>query len=180
MKYTTFRGLLIGGGVLAVIGGIAGAALTCGGDSTTTATATATATAKNRPKQLPLASAGVLTAAPPTTSTDATSAPPTTDGTLRPVDTAVLGKIHTPLSGDKVKDAFPGATYKVSLYQDAGKTAPNRVKIDLDRDDKWDEKWTIETEDGKEKIKRQSAPNDDENYTLEYRLENQVWVPKKK
>ncbi|MEZ4472387.1 MAG: hypothetical protein R3F60_16640 [bacterium] len=38
---------------------------------------------------------------------------------------------------------------------------PNRLKIDLDRDEKWDEKWTVK--DGA--IQRDIAPADDERYT---------------
>lgn len=176
MKYNTFRALLIGGGILVVGAGITGAALTCSSDDPKGKAASATNAAPKR-SAAPSAS-GEVAAKPPATA--ATSAPTTPEGAIRPVDTAVLAKLHEKLLGDKVKDVFPGAAYKVSLYQDAGKALPNRLKIDLDRDEKWDEKWTIETEDGKEKIKRQVAPNDDENYSLEYRLENQAWIPKKK
>ncbi len=99
------------------------------------------------------------------------------DQPLRAIDEQILAKLGKSLGTDKIKDAIPGAA-KVSLYQDAGKSAPNRVKIDLDRDDKWDEKWTIEDDGGKPKVKRQIAPADDESYTVEYRLRDGKWVKK--
>ena len=64
--------------------------------------------------------------------------------------------------------------WKVNLYQDAGKKSVNRLKIDLDGDGKWDEKWTIEDD----QVKRQVAPADDERYTEEWRLRGDVWVRK--
>ncbi len=86
---------------------------------------------------------------------------------LRDVDFAVLRAARKPLKGDKVKDAFRSQTYKVNLYSDGGSGRVDRVKIDLDRDNAWDEKWTF---DG-ETVKREVAPNDDEKYSESYRLE---------
>jgi hypothetical protein len=48
----------------------------------------------------------------------------------------------------------------------------NRAKIDLDRDDKWDEKWTF---DGTN-ISRKVSPNDDEDYSQEYDWNGSEWV----
>ena len=89
----------------------------------------------------------------------------------------MLARIAGPVPGDRIKEAFPGRAYKVSIYKDAGHAKANRVKIDLDRNGKWDEKWTIE-DDGT--IKRQVAPRDDEDYTIEYRLRGETWEPKDK
>lgn len=72
------------------------------------------------------------------------------------------------ISGDKLKDATKGESYKINVYQDEGRTAANRLKVDVDRDDKWDEKWTFH-DDGT--ISREIAPNDDEQYTA-----RQVWT----
>ena len=98
---------------------------------------------------------------------------------LRPFDSEVAALGERALSGDKLKDAIPGRPFKVNLYQDAGKKKANRLKLDLDRDDKWDEKWTFEEEGGRVEVKRQVAPADDEQYTEEYRLRGGRWVRKK-
>ncbi|HKA86198.1 MAG TPA: hypothetical protein VKE22_00985 [Haliangiales bacterium] len=92
---------------------------------------------------------------------------------LRPGDQKILERIKQPL-GDKGKNAVPESGWKVNLYQDAGKTSVNRLRIDLDGDGRWDEKWTI---DGGE-IKREVAPAHDERYTEEWRLRGGVWVRK--
>lgn len=75
------------------------------------------------------------------------------------------------LSSDKAKDVTSGRPYKVNLYQDSGHSQVNRAKIDLDRNDKWDEKWTF---DG-DRITRQIAPDDDENYTKTLIFEGGAW-----
>ena len=49
----------------------------------------------------------------------------------------------------------------MNLYQDDGHSSVNRAKVDLDRDDKWDEKWTFKGDT----IQRKVAPKDDEQYT---------------
>lgn len=53
-----------------------------------------------------------------------------------------------------------------------GFTTWNRLKIDLDGDKKYDEKWNFR-DDGT--VARFVAPDDDENYTVEYRLTKDVW-----
>ena len=178
MKFKTFRTLLLGVAVLAVGGGIAGACLTCKGDDKAAPSASSNplstaasshATSTQPPKSVPAGTAS---------GEQAPSGSPSSEGTLRPLDEQILKRIHEPMSGDKVKDAFPGDKAKVSLYQDSGKTSINRLKIDLNRNDKWEEKWTIESEGGKEKIKRQVAPNDDESYSVEYRLVEGKWARK--
>ncbi|MDY0060380.1 MAG: hypothetical protein RBU45_11255 [Myxococcota bacterium] len=45
-------------------------------------------------------------------------------------------------SGDKVKDLFRGAGPKVNLYDDDKDGAWDRAKVDADRNDDWEEKWT--------------------------------------
>jgi hypothetical protein len=96
---------------------------------------------------------------------------------LRAIDQQVLARVSQDITGDKVKDAIPG-TAKVNLYKDAGQAKVNRLKIDLDRDEKWDEKWDFEVEGGEQKVKRHVAPADDEQYTEEYRLEGGAWKRK--
>ncbi len=102
--------------------------------------------------------------------------PPQVDppGTLRArsYDAEILAARTRHLSSDKEKDVTKGKPYKVNLYQDAGKTTVNRAKIDLDRDDKFDEKYTF---DGDE-ITLQRAPADDEQYTETFHWTGDAWL----
>ncbi len=99
--------------------------------------------------------------------------------TLRAFDEPILALAERGISGAKVKDALKGRAYKVNLYRDAGQPGVNRLKIDLDRDDKWDEKWTFVKPGSRDGgVKRQVAPNDDEVYSVEYRLLHGKWVLK--
>lgn len=78
----------------------------------------------------------------------------------------------------KVKDVFPDRPYKVNLYEEDGVLA--RAKIDLNRNGKWDEKWTFAPGSGAGEpvVKRQVSPSDDDaNYTLSYKLVDRAWVP---
>lgn len=90
----------------------------------------------------------------------------------RPWDSFLVGKAGNNLGSDKVKDATGRTSYKVNLYQDAGQASMNRAKVDLDRDEKWDEKWTF-APDG---ITRQVAPNDDEQYSQTFLWSGGAWV----
>jgi hypothetical protein len=94
------------------------------------------------------------------------------DHPLRDLDRAILARVEKNIASAKEKDALRGQPYKVNLYRDAGQPGVNRLKIDLDRDDRDDEKWTFEP-DGR--VKRQVSPADDERYTVEYRLEGDRW-----
>jgi hypothetical protein len=163
MKYRTFR-WIVRGGLIAAVGGAALWFFT-------------------RPKPIPPVlpkpdPAPVAAPAPVPAPAPAPVAAPVTapaEGVpLRAGDTKILEAIKRPLSGDKGKDAVRGSGWKVNLYRDAGKKAVNRLKIDLDGDGKWDEKWTIEDD----QVKRQVAPADDEHYTEEWRLRGDVWVRK--
>ncbi len=180
MKYTTFRNLLLAGGACVVLG--AGAYACSRGSSGSSASgvpssSATTATTATAPSTV---GTGVVVVTPPdpTPGAPATSAAPssTTAGNdLRPVDRDILAWRKTAsIGGDKAKDVFPGKPYKVDAYKDEGKTGISRVKVDLDRDGKWDEKWDF---DG-DKVKRKVAPADDENYQLELRLDGDHWRPK--
>ncbi|MFN7975357.1 MAG: hypothetical protein U0166_23890, partial [Acidobacteriota bacterium] len=93
---------------------------------------------------------------------------------------AILDRAAQNISGDKVKDAFPGEYYKVNLYRDAGEAKVNRLKIDLDRDDRFDEKWTFLPAGPADQVKRQVSPQDDDtSYTVEYMLRAERWVQTK-
>ncbi|MBK9648117.1 MAG: hypothetical protein IPO67_23685 [Deltaproteobacteria bacterium] len=91
---------------------------------------------------------------------------------MRPEDVTALEYRGRDIGSDKLKDVSKGRSFKVNVYQDAGHSTANRVKIDLDRDDKWDEKIDFKPEG----VIRQVAPNDDENYTQTYRLVDGAWV----
>jgi hypothetical protein len=112
----------------------------------------------------------------PVSEADAQAAvsPPPGAVPMRPMDAEILSLVATGIAGGKGKDAVPGRSWKVNLYQDPGNQSVNRLKIDLDRDEKWDEKWSWEP-DG---LQRQMAPNDDEVYSQKmwFRPDLQVWV----
>jgi hypothetical protein len=116
----------------------------------------------------------------PSATTPTPIPPPTAAGgtPLRDMDREILLRANQDIDGDKVKDAIPGGAWKLNLYKDAGEPRVNRAKVDLDRDDKWDEKWTFAREGDRDEVKRQVAPNDDESYTEEYRLRGGTWVKK--
>lgn len=111
--------------------------------------------------------------APPGAAEPAARNEPAAAGELREVDTLLLELLELPVQ-DKIKDASKGRAFKINLYSDEGQRF-NRAKVDLDRDDKWDESWTLEA-DGR--IERKVAPNDDENYTQRFTLEARArWQP---
>ncbi|WAS05113.1 hypothetical protein LQF76_14025 [Gloeomargaritales cyanobacterium VI4D9] len=92
---------------------------------------------------------------------------------LRTVDREVLDLIRRRKADrDKVKDALPGRTYKVNLYRDQGFNRWNRLKIDLDKDNRWDEKWTIKDNFV---IIRQVSSRDDEVYDQRFTLAGDQW-----
>jgi hypothetical protein len=173
LKYTTFRNLLLVGGACVVVG--AGAYACSRSTSGSSASGLPSSSASS---PAPTAPATVLVVTPPDPSPAApvTSAPASatiaSSNGLRPVDRDILAWRKTAtMTGDKAKDVFPGKPYKVDGYKDEGKTGVSRVKVDLDRDGKWDEKWDF---DG-DKVKRKVAPADDENYQQEFRLEGEAW-----
>lgn len=95
-------------------------------------------------------------------------------GDVRDVDKLLmLDWAGRSISSPKLKDITKGRPYKVNVYQDAGKSAVNRAKVDLDRDDKWDEKWTFEEGGG---ITRKVAPSDDEDYSTVEVWNGERWM----
>jgi hypothetical protein len=108
-------------------------------------------------------------AATPTTATATTT---TADG-LRPVDRDMFALVKSLAPTEKVKDATKGKPYKINLYSDDGKRF-NRAKVDLDRDDTWDESWTWKGSD----VERQVAPADDERYSEVWLLAGEAWKKK--
>ena len=129
---------------------------------------------------LPEGAAAAATPTTPTTST--TPATPETaaanpsaakaDLPARGYDAEVIAWKDKSISGDKIKDASKGKPYKINLYMDAGKTTVNRAKVDINRNDKFDEKYTFEPG----KITLQRAPADDEQYTETYHWVGNGWA----
>lgn len=103
-----------------------------------------------------------------------TSAEPLGDSSgLRDVDRDLLALLTRP-ARDKIKDATRGKPYKINLYSDDG-SRWSRAKIDLDRDDKWDETISI----AGDVVTRKVSPSDDEQYTQSFVLEGRSrWAPR--
>ena len=88
-----------------------------------------------------------------------------------PDEVFVLGQQGRNLGTKKIKDAKRGA-WKVNLYQDEGKATVNRAKVDLDRDDNWDHKYTFE---GNGDVTRKRSSADDGNYDVQERWSGSSW-----
>jgi hypothetical protein len=168
MKFKTFRAIAVSGLVAFGGGAVVLAYMACdrGGEG-------------ENAKPEPRLTAGATRA--PSKGGDAPAAPaaPAAPGdplAFRPMDAKILDRVAAGIQGDKVKDAFPGETYKVNLYKDPD--GKRRAKVDLDRDEKWDEKWDFEAESGQEVVKRHVATGDDERYDVELRLRGGAWVKK--
>ncbi|KIG15074.1 hypothetical protein DB30_06106 [Enhygromyxa salina] len=92
---------------------------------------------------------------------------------LREVDQLMLELLTQPVQ-TKIKDASKGRSFKINVYSDDGLRF-NRAKVDIDRDDRWDESWTFKADGG---VERKVSPADDEQYTERYLLEAGVrWRP---
>jgi len=58
-------------------------------------------------------------------------------------DAAIAARADQPANaGEKIKDAFKGNPIKVNLYEETQDRVYDRLKIDADRDDVWDQQWT--------------------------------------
>lgn len=111
---------------------------------------------------------------PPTVETSPETTPSSTPAPASSSDShevVVMSFAGKDLGSSKRKDVTSGRAFKINVYQDDGNSTANRAKVDLDRDDKWDEKWTI---DGAS-ISRQVAPSDDESYSVEQTWSGTAW-----
>jgi hypothetical protein len=165
MRFKTFRTILIGGVAVAGIGGLLAVSTCCKSEPKTDTAAKPTETAK--PTATP-------TPTPIPTPIPTLTQPSDEPIALRPEDQKIIDLFNKPATSDKLKDAVPGA-WKVNIYRENGAAKFNRAKIDLNKNEKWDEKWSM---DG-DVLKRQVAPYDDENYTIEYLLKDGKWVRKR-
>jgi hypothetical protein len=107
-------------------------------------------------------------AATTTTTTTSTGLP-----SSRAVDVAMANVLQLPVQ-EKIKDATKGEPFKINLYSDDN-TRFNRAKVDLDRDDKWDESWTFKSASD---VERQVSPDDNEQFTEVFAVQNGQWVKK--
>lgn len=85
-------------------------------------------------------------------------------GDVRDIDRLLLldWKGHD-LRRSKRTDVTRGRPYRVDVYQDEGASVATHARVDLDRDEKWDEEWVFEPDGG---VRRKLAPNDDEDFTV--------------
>ena len=170
MKYNTFRTLILGGLVLVAVG--VGAWIVF-------------KPAPQEPPPAPPAPVVIREVGPPPPSPvtpvtppnlPTTTTPPSTPEPpgLRDVDREMLRLVKTATVQEKIKDATSGRPYKINMYSDDGK-AWNRAKIDLNRNEKFDEKWTWKPTGD---IERQVATKDDENYDQTWILLQSGWKQK--
>lgn len=183
MKYSTFRNIIVAGGLVSVVGAgllfmrsrpseMAPVAVAAPPAALTQPEPVRVPERQALPSQIPSAAEQVPAPAPAKAmkSTDGKEKTP-----LRPMDDELLRLAGSRFPGDKVKDAVPGRSYKINLYVEGGRVV--RAKVDLNRNEKWDEKWSFEIEGGAPVVKRQVSPTDDDSsYPLKYRILNGAWV----
>lgn len=128
------------------------------------------------PRETPIPGKIGTDANPPTSTNTATATNSTNANGLRPVDQKILSQLSASVSGDKIKDAFSKESYKVNFYRENGEATWSRLKVDLNRNEKWDEKWDLANG---QPVKRQVASKDDENYDQTFAWKNGMWEPSK-
>ncbi|MBI3725201.1 hypothetical protein HY251_14820 [bacterium] len=94
---------------------------------------------------------------------------------LRDFDRKIVAFFGKPATGDKIKDALGKSGPKVNVTAENGSGSWNHAKVDLNRNEKWDEKW--DWKDGR--VSRKVAPADDESYTRSFHLDGDAWVEEK-
>lgn len=82
------------------------------------------------------------------------------------------GKIDD--QGDSYKKFINSANYKIDLRCDfkKGYSFWNRIKVDFDKDGKWDEKWWFQKNG---EIRKEVSSDDNEVYEYKYFLKGDVW-----
>ena len=89
------------------------------------------------------------------------------------VEKFLLDTLGKPASSEKLKDAVPGPIH-VNVYAEHG--VWSRAKVDFDRDDKDDEKWSLKPSGV---LQREVAPAHDEHFTEVYVRSGDAWMLKK-
>ena len=94
---------------------------------------------------------------------------------LREVDRLLLLDYRgVDLGARKRLDITGDQPFRIAVYQEEGRRSVTSARVDLDRDDRWDERWVFE-EDGR--VRREVSPADDEDYTVFEVLAGDAFVP---
>lgn len=169
MRFKTFRNIIVGLGVVLGLGTCVGVKWCADAREVNEARLREENDRRWRER---VAAEGERVARQAASDSQGASAAPSGGPSLRPVDTDILELLKRPAQ-EKIKDGARGKPWKVNVYSDDRRRF-NRVKVDLDRDEKWDESWTVKPDGA---IERKVAPADDERYTQTLRLDRAAgWV----
>lgn len=91
---------------------------------------------------------------------------------MRPVDETAMTVMETPMNAPVLADATPGQPFRIQLERAANGFAVSKLHIDLDRDGKFDEVWTLGSP-----IRRDVSPNDDGALTEHTVWSDRGWAP---
>ena len=100
------------------------------------------------------------------------AAPAKMDLMPRPYDPEVLAWRTKTVASGKGKDVSKGRPFKINVYQDSGSTTVDRVKVDANRNNKFDDKFTFKPNE----IVLEHSPADDESYTEKYVWNGAGWT----
>jgi hypothetical protein len=172
MRYRTFRNI----GIVVALGAFAGcgyACYACEQQADTEDNERAhLAAERQRIEDEAAARQAAETAAKAKAVTTSTPATTTQDPKLT-VERFLLDTLGRTATGDKLNDAVPGPI-KVNVYAEHG--VWSRAKVDFDRDDKDDEKWSFKPGGV---LQREVAPAHDEHFTEVYVRSGDAWIAKK-
>jgi hypothetical protein len=91
---------------------------------------------------------------------------------LRPVDEAAMAVMETPMDAPVLADATPGQPFRIQLERGPNGVSASKLHIDLDRDGKFDEVWTLGSP-----MRRDVSPNDDGALTEHTAWTDRGWSP---
>lgn len=113
--------------------------------------------------------------APPANPGESSQSATTAQTELRREDRLIINFLntHQAATEGKLKDIFPGEKFKVNLYRDGDSSSWTRLKIDLNRNNKDDEKWTL---NNGLPSKRSVSSRDDEQYDQKYAWAGDHWI----
>lgn len=184
MKFTTFRNLIIAGAASGLLGSVYYATKSTVGTPAAVPPPAVAPASTTAPKEAPKPDNKAETSTPPPTfaaeqhAMRGMVAEVSRSGhpllPMRPFDEEIIRLFEQTPSTGKVKDATPDRPYKVNLYAEGGKHV--RAKVDLNRNNKWDEKWSVDEKNGERIYKRQVSPSDDDtSYPDKFKLRHKMW-----
>lgn len=91
---------------------------------------------------------------------------------LRPVDEAAMAVMETPMDAPVLADATPGQPFRIQLECGPSGAGAAKLHIDLDRDGKFDEVWTLGSP-----MLRDVSPTDDGSLTEHTVWSDRGWAP---